>query len=154
MSNWGNAPAGRNVDSVTYFAHISGGTAGVTATNIIEGAVVCNPLDSSIDDNQCVLPSGAAVAGVLGVCTDNYGSTGAVEGKPVSIRYLGLVGVNVAASTAVNFGDKLIVANSSGDVKPRTTETTCTIVAEAMETVASQSARGRVLCRLMLQHIP
>ena len=153
MSNIGNAPAGRNVDSISYFAHIANGVAGVTATNLIEGAVAVNPLDASIDDNQAILPAGAAAKGVLGVVTDNYGSSGPVEGKPVSVRYLGTVGVNVAANTAIAFGDKLIVANAQGDVKPRTNETDVDIVGTAMETVAAQPARGRVLCRLNIQFV-
>lgn len=153
MSNFGNAPAGRNVDSVTYLAHIAAGVGGVTATGLIEGAVAVNPLDGSIDDNQAILPAGAAAKGVLGVVTDHYGSGGALEGKPISVRYLGLVGINVEAGTAVAFGDKLITANAAGDVKPRTNETDVDIVAIAHETVLAQPARGRVLARLQIQFV-
>lgn len=154
MSNFGNAPAGRNVDSITFFAHISGGVAGTTATNLIEGAVAINPLDASIDNNQCILASAAANKGVLGVVTDAYGSGGPVEGRPVTVRYLGLVGINIAASTTIAFGDKLITANSSGDAKAWTNETGVDVIGVAMEALTSQAARGRILCRLQIQYLP
>ncbi len=154
MSNFGNAPAGRNVDSITYLAHVPAGIAGVSATGLIEGAVAVNPRDGSIDDNQAILPAGAAAKGVLGVVTDSYGAGGPLEGRPTSVRYLGLVGINVMAGTGIAFGDKLITANAFGDVKPRTTETDVDIVAIAHETVPPQPARGRVLGRLQLQYLP
>ncbi len=148
-----NAPAGRNIDSVSYYAHIAGGVAGVTPTGLIEGAIACNPLDGSIEPNQAMLPAGAAAKGVLGVITDVWPG-GVPEGKPCSARYLGLVGINIAANTAVNFGDKLIVANAQGDAKPRTNETDCDIVAVALETIGAQPSRGRVQARLQLAFIP
>jgi len=154
MPNFGNAPAGRNVDSITYFAHIPGGLAGLSATGLIEGAVVVNPMDGSIDDNQAVLPTAAGAKGVLGVVTDSYGAEGPVEGRPTSVRYLGLVGVNVMAGVAVNFGDKLITANAFGDVKPRTVEHDVDVVAIAHETIAPQSARTRALARMQIQYLP
>ena len=152
MSNFGNAPAGRNVDSITFLAHVAAGVPGITPTGLIEGAVAVNPLDGSCDDNQAVLPGAAAAKGVLGVVTDHYGSDGPVEGKPLSVRYLGLVGINIEANTAVTFGDKLIVANAQGDAKPWTNEADCDIVAIAMQSLVAQPARGRILCRLQPQY--
>lgn len=153
MSLIQNAPAGRNVDSISYFAHIANGTPGVTATGLIEGSIAVNPLDGSIDPNQAILPAAAGAKGVLGVITDAW-SGGVPEGKPCSARYLGVVGINIAANTAVTFGDKLIVANSAGDAKPWTNETDCDIVAVALESISAQSARGRILARLQIQYIP
>lgn len=154
MAISGNAPAGRDLFSMSYFAHMAAGVPGVTATGLIEGAVAVNPLDGSIDPNQAVLPAGAAAKGVLGVVTDNYGSGGAIEGKPASVRSHGTVGINVAANTAVSFGDKLITANAQGDVKPRTNESDVDVVAVALETILAQPARGRILARLQLQYLP
>jgi len=155
-SNFANAPANIIVWSQTFYAHIAGGTTGVTNTGIIEGAVVSQDTSDTIPMNG-ILPSGAADAHVQGVCTDKYetsGSAGAAEGKPINVARIGVVGVNLAASTAVTKGDKLITANASGDVKPRTNETGVVIVGEAMETVGAQTSRGRISCRLMLQFVP
>lgn len=152
-SNAQNAPANIIVWSQTYYAHIAGGTAGTTATGLIEGAVLAVDPTDAIPMNG-VLPTGAGAKNLRGVVTDNYGSTGPVEGKPINVAQIGDVGVNLAAGVGCTKGDLFVTANASGDVKPRTNETTCTIVGEALETVASQSARGRVMCKLMLQFVP
>ena len=151
-----NAPANIIVWAQTFFAHIAAGVAGVTNTNIIEGAVVSQDTTDPQPMNA-ILPGGAADAHVQGVCIDKLetaGAAGAAEQKPISVARIGQVGVNLVAGTGCTKGDKLITANANGDVKPRTAETGVVIVGEAMETVASQAARTRVRCRLMLQFVP
>src|SRR5690242_12350262 len=108
MADFANAPAGRDLFTITHNAGVTG---------LVEGTVAAiDP--AGADSMVAVLPTGAAAKDLRGVVMDNFGSAGVPVGNPVALRRLGTAGVLIAAGTAVTRGDKLITADAQGRCKP------------------------------------
>lgn len=114
--------------------------------SIVEGAVV---IHSAADNGKCKLPAAAAADKVCGV-NMSAGTSTSGGGDRLDVQKGGIAIVNLVAGGTVVRGSLLIVANSSGDVKAWTNETSCTIVGRSEWAGTAGAAAAKIPCHLLL----
>ena len=121
----------------------------VNSNGLAEGAAVV--VDSSVSGGAAKAPTGAAVKGFAGLIADVLkAGTGTVSGNEYNLQRSGIGLGLLAPSTAVTYGQQLVIADTSGRLRPYNhgVDADCDIVGTSEVTLGSSSDTQAMLVNL------
>ena len=118
------------------------------------GDVVLMDVAASGQHAAVTLTATAGASPIKGICvTQTNPTTGSAIGDPLEICTQGIAEVNLAASTVIVKGDKLITSTTLGAVKKLAAETTPDVLGRADQDMASTANVTRISCEIgIYQH--